>query len=211
MIGAAAAVGKHNRAVIYGAGTVKSEMVWELLLIFTDSAARMLAKAIQIIVSGGAVRSDLVCSHAAWAQELYPSISCLTPAWTRRCWVNWGKSGHRGDGHAQCVIPRVVWGFFLLFLAQMWEPQSGCGWCFVPALKSSPLPEGPHRRQLQSVKVALSPFPNKLSCWKCSEARSSRHKAVSWGPPAPPQKWEHVPSLVALCPGGHGVGAPGLG
>lgn len=63
MIGAAAVVGKHhNRAVIYGAGTVKSEMVWELLLIFTDSAARMLAKAIRIIVSGGAVRSDLMCA-----------------------------------------------------------------------------------------------------------------------------------------------------
>lgn len=127
MIGAAAAVGKHNRAVIYGAGTVKSEMVWELLLIFTDSAARMLAKAIRIIVSGGAVHSDLVCSHAAWAQELYPSISCLRPAWTRHCWVNWGKSGHRGGGQAHCIIPRVVWVFFLLFLTQMWEPQSGCG------------------------------------------------------------------------------------
>lgn len=101
--------------------------------------------------------------------------------------------------------------FFFCFWPKCGSLSLGVGWCFGSALKSSPLPEGPHRRQLQSVKVALSPFPNKLSCWKCSEARSGRHKAVSWGPPAPPQKWEHVPSLVALCPGGHGVGAPGLG
>lgn len=159
MIGAAAAVGKHNRAVIYGAGTVKSEMVWELLLIFTDSAARMLAKAIRIIVSGGAVCSDLVCSHAAWAQELYPSISCLTPAWTRRCWVNWGKSGHRGGGHAQCVIPRVVWGFFLLFLAQMWEPQSGCGMVLWFCLEELSTTRRPPQEAVAEREGCLIAFP----------------------------------------------------
>lgn len=78
VIGAAAALGKHhNRAVIYGAGTVKSEKGWELLLIFTHSAVLMLAKAIRIMVSGGAVCVILWCSYSAWAPEL-----CLRPTQT---------------------------------------------------------------------------------------------------------------------------------
>lgn len=44
-----AALGKHhNRAVIYRAGTVKPEVVWELLLIFMDSAIHVLAEEVWV-------------------------------------------------------------------------------------------------------------------------------------------------------------------
>ena len=65
---------------------MKPERVWELLLIFTDSAVRTLAKAIRITDSGGTVNSDL--THALTLPEhLLPEPPCFWVNWSKRCLV----------------------------------------------------------------------------------------------------------------------------
>lgn len=61
-------------------------MVWELLLIFTDSVVRTLAKAIQITGSGGTVNGNLTRALTL-PEHLLPKPPCFWVNWSKRCFV----------------------------------------------------------------------------------------------------------------------------